>query len=361
MPAASLTPHPAARDRGRMTRRILFVAPRFHTNLFFATKALIEAGHRVEVFVPRREPTEDYRHVTPQVFPAGTPPARIRRAVYDFAPDLVLVRHARPVSGAVLGACRFGRYRAWHYDLRATDRPWPWWKALEWRLQGWPARRVTPKAGQGGGAPDPLATFLPWPVEAVPGFVRQPQEGPLRVVSVGKLLQPRKNHDKVMAAMAPLLREGRAVLTLVGSTLGSAKGAEMAWYDGLKAEAARFGEAVRIREDVPFDEMPGVYAAHEVCVLAAHKEPLGFAPVEAMAFGCVPVMSRQTGAAGYLTEGEDGFVVEAGDVPALAEVLARLAGDPALVARVGRAARATAEGPLGPARFVERVETLLAR
>ncbi|WP_145963062.1 hypothetical protein [Mangrovicoccus ximenensis] len=80
--------------------RILFVAPRFHTNLFFATKALVEAGHEVEVFVPKREPAEDWSFVTPRIFAPGTPGREIRRAVRDFAPDLALVRHARPVSGA---------------------------------------------------------------------------------------------------------------------------------------------------------------------------------------------------------------------------------------------------------------------
>ncbi|MBE3640267.1 glycosyltransferase family 4 protein [Mangrovicoccus algicola] len=339
--------------------RILFVAPRFHTNLFFATRALIGAGHEVAVFVPKREPTEDWTHVTPQVFGPGTPPAAIRRAVRDFAPDLALVRHARPVSPAVLGAARFGRIPLYHYDQRAADRPWPWYKAWEWRLQGLPARRVTPKTGLEGGAPDPLATFLPWPVEAPSGAGRLPRQGPLRVLCVGKLMQPRKNQDKLIAAMQPLLDTGRARLTLVGSRLASAKGAEGAHLDRLEAAAAASGGAITLVPDVPFAEMAAIYAAHDVCVLPARKEPLGSSPIEAMAFGCVPVIARQCGTACYLTQGVDGFVVDAGDVPGLAAILERLAGDDALVARVGAAARRTAEGPLGPQTFVRRVEALL--
>ncbi|WP_172331629.1 glycosyltransferase family 4 protein [Mangrovicoccus sp. HB161399] len=338
--------------------RILFVAPRFHTNLFFATKALAEACHEVEVFVPKREPTEDWSFVTPRIFAPGTPGREIRRAVRDFAPDLALVRHARPVSGAVLSAGRFGRFRIYHYDQRAADRPWPWYRAWEWRLQGLPARRVTPKTGLGDDIPDPLATFLPWPVEAAHGVDRVPRSGPLRVLCVGKLMQPRKNQDKLVAAMQPLLASGQATLTLVGSRLESAKGAEGAHLAKLEAAAAASGGTVTLVPDVPFAQMPAIYAAHDVCVLPARKEPLGSSPVEAMAYGCVPVIARQCGTACYLTEGEDGFVVNAGDVPGLAAVLERLAADPALVARVAAAAQATAEGPLGMAAFVERVEAL---
>ncbi|WP_161555886.1 glycosyltransferase family 4 protein [Mangrovicoccus ximenensis] len=180
------------------------------------------------------------------------------------------------------------------------------------------------------------------------------------MVCVGKLLQPRKLQDKLIEAMAPMLRDGRAELTLVGSMIGSAKGAETAYLEGLKQQAAEFGPAVRFAADVPYAEMTGVYAAQDVCVLAARKEPLGFAPVEAMAHGCVPVVSRQCGCACYLTPGEDGFIVNAGDVPGLAAVLEDLAADPAMVSRMGAAARATAEGRLGMATFVQSVERLIA-
>lgn len=341
-----------------MPATILIVAPRFHTNLFVPTKALVEAGHRVEVFSPKSEPTEDHSLVTPRLFPDGTSARRIRAAVHAVAPDLILLRKARPVSGAVAAAARFGRYRLWHYDQRDADRPWPWWKRWEWWLQGLPARRVTPKTGLTGGPRDPLATYLPWPVEAGP-VSRVPREGPLRVLCVGKLMQPRKNQDKLIAAMAPLLREGRARLTLVGSTLGSASGAEREHYDAIRDAAALSGGTITLRADVPYADMPSLYAAHDVCVLPAKGEPLGTAPVEAMAHGLVPVVTRQCGSACYITSGQTGFVTRAGDVAGLAGVLRLLVDQPGTLARIATAARHHAETELGPARFVARVEALM--
>ena len=47
--------------------RILFVAPRFHTNQFAITKYLVQNGHEVLFLVSRRGETEDYSYINPIV------------------------------------------------------------------------------------------------------------------------------------------------------------------------------------------------------------------------------------------------------------------------------------------------------
>lgn len=339
---------------------MLFVVPRFHTNLWFATRALVEAGHRVGVFAGRAEALEDYGHVTPRLFPPGTPRREVRAAVAELAPDLVLLRWTRPLSFQVEGLGRFGRLNIWHYDQRPLTRPRPFLKRLEWWAQGLPARRVTPKPGLDPDLPpEPGARYLPWPVAAAPGIARVPRDGPLRVLCVGKLMQRRKNQDRLIAAMAEGLAAGRMRLTLAGSTLIGATGTDAAHYRALAEAAERSGGRIALRENVPFARMPELYAAHDVCVLPSHKEPLGTAPIEAMAYGCVPVISDACGSAGYLTDGVDGFRYPVDDVAALTGILERLAADPELCDRVGAAARHLTETELSPARFIARIEALV--
>ncbi|MFV0244972.1 MAG: glycosyltransferase family 4 protein [Qingshengfaniella sp.] len=342
---------------------ILFVAPRFHTNLFFATKALVEAGYRVAVFAQMSQPPEDHRFVTPRIFPRGTPYRPVRDAVRAFRPDLVLSRWTRPASFHVERAGRFGKLNIWHYDLRPLTSHRSWLKRAEWWAQGLPARRVTPKPGLDRNAPaEPSARYLPWPVAAEPGQPRGLRgDGPLRVLCVGKLMQPRKNQDKLIAAMRGLLDDERAVLTLVGAVDVQAARVDADHYATLKAAAQDSKGRITLLEDLPYADMPALYARHDVCVLPARGEPLGFAPLEAMAYGCVPVIGTGCGAAGYLTDGVDGFRVRSGDVPALCDVLTRLASDPALVERVGQAARHLTETELSPARFIDRIGNLMAQ
>jgi glycosyltransferase involved in cell wall biosynthesis len=104
--------------------------------------------------------------------------------------------------------------------------------------------------------------------------------------------------------------------------------------------------------------MPALYARADICVLPSLGEPLGTAPVEAMAYGAVPVISTGAGSAGYLTEGRDGLRVDVDEPGALATALHQLVNDAPYRARLAAGARATAEGELGAARFLERLEAL---
>lgn len=343
-------------------RSILFVAPRFHTNLFFATKTLVEAGHQVTVFAEHSQHLEDHSYVVPHVFPKGTRLSAVRKVVRRIKPDLVLLRWTRPASFHVEHLGRLGRLNLWHYDQkpltqhRTRTQLWTWW------VQGLPARRVTPKPGLDRSLPpDPLAYYLPWPVERDATVPLTPRTGPLRVLCVGKLMQPRKNQDKLIEATRDAVRERRIRLCFAGGTGTRATGADLAHLDMLRTEAAAAGDGIEILEDVPFADMPRLYARHDVCVLPARSEPLGTAPIEAMAYGCVPVVTNECGSAGYLTDGVDGFRVEAGDVPQLRQVLDRLSADPALLAQTSTAARTLTETELSPARFTERVEKLFGK
>ena len=47
--------------------KILFVAPRFHTNQSTIVKTLINKGHRVYFHVSTIGPTEDYSNITPEI------------------------------------------------------------------------------------------------------------------------------------------------------------------------------------------------------------------------------------------------------------------------------------------------------
>jgi glycosyltransferase involved in cell wall biosynthesis len=92
--------------------------------------------------------------------------------------------------------------------------------------------------------------------------------------------------------------------------------------------------------DVARDEIAGLSAAADIFVLLSRHEPWGVVVNEAAACGLPLVLSDTVGAAwDLLRSGENGFVVEPGDVAAAAEALAALATDEALRARAGARSR----------------------
>ena len=85
--------------------------------------------------------------------------------------------------------------------------------------------------------------------------------------------------------------------------------------------------------------MAGLYNSADIFALPSVKEPYGTVYGEAMSTG-LPVVGWRAGNLPYLAEdGQEGLLVEPGDVPALARALQRLATDGDFRHAMGEAAR----------------------
>ncbi len=82
-----------------------------------------------------------------------------------------------------------------------------------------------------------------------------------------------------------------------------------------------------------------VYAKSSVLVHPSLSEGFGYVVAEAMASGIPVIVTRNAGAADLVTDGENGYVVPARDPEAIRDRLAHLAAHPALLKKMGHAAR----------------------
>jgi len=80
-------------------------------------------------------------------------------------------------------------------------------------------------------------------------------------------------------------------------------------------------------------------AAMDVVVLASYAEGIPRVLMEAAAMGRPAVGTDVRGTREVITDGETGYLVPSRDASALAEAISRLAAEPALRRRMGRAAR----------------------
>lgn len=90
------------------------------------------------------------------------------------------------------------------------------------------------------------------------------------------------------------------------------------------------------------DPLP-YYQSASVFVFPSLSDGFGKAPLEAMSCGCPVIVTEHTGMADLLSDGEDGFIVPAGDPEAITDRLEYLYGNPSERERMGAAARRTAE------------------
>ncbi len=93
-------------------------------------------------------------------------------------------------------------------------------------------------------------------------------------------------------------------------------------------------------------------------MLPSANEGTPVSVIEALAGGRPVVATRVGGVPDVVRDGVDGFLVEPGDIDALAERLGRLAADPALAARMGEAGRARVLERYSVERLVGDVDAL---
>ncbi len=141
-----------------------------------------------------------------------------------------------------------------------------------------------------------------------------------------------KNHAMLVDAFARFVQERPAArLVLAGS--GPLR-------ERTERQAAERGVADRILflGEVPFAELPAIYAAADVKVVASDYESFCFAAIEAMSSG-LPVLTTDCAWVPRLVADGAGMVVPAGDATAFAAGLKKLADNPALRQRMGAAGR----------------------
>ncbi|MBI4571470.1 MAG: glycosyltransferase, partial [Chloroflexi bacterium] len=110
----------------------------------------------------------------------------------------------------------------------------------------------------------------------------------------------------------------------------------------LERLAARLGIAARVEflGEVPHERVPEVLAGFDIFALPSRAEGFGVAALEAQAMELPVAGSDVHGIPDTVEDGRTGLLVPPGDVDALAAAIARLAGDAALRAEMGRAGRA---------------------
>jgi len=106
----------------------------------------------------------------------------------------------------------------------------------------------------------------------------------------------------------------------------------------------------------PVADMPGLWAKSHIAVLPSYREGLPKALLEAAACGRPLIATDVPGCREIVRQDETGLLVPAKDAPALADAIARLAGDAELRRRLGARARAVAESEFAEAVVVR--ETL---
>jgi L-malate glycosyltransferase len=192
--------------------------------------------------------------------------------------------------------------------------------------------------------PVDLARFDPAALTRASARARLGEAGKRRVLlGVVAQLSPWKGQDTAIEALGALRREGiDAQLLLIGSAKFVERATRFdneAYVSALHELAAREGVAERVSWLGEREDVPALIRALDMLLLPSWEEPFGRAALEAMALE-VPVLATGVGGPREIVEdGREGLLLAPREPARWAGAIARLAEDPELAARMGRAGR----------------------
>lgn len=203
----------------------------------------------------------------------------------------------------------------------------------------------------------PVAHHIPYGI-VLPPRAPRPLRGahePLRIVYTGRIEQVQKN----VLALPALVRELESrgvpfVLTLIG------EGSMLETLRWRMADSISAGR-VRLAGRMNPAQVQAELAQSDVFLLVSFFEGLPVAMLEAMAAGCVPVVSDiESGVPQLVREGITGLRAPVHDLAAFAGHLQALAGDRARLARMSEAAADLVHGRYGDERMCDDYAAVLS-
>jgi phosphatidylinositol alpha-mannosyltransferase len=181
--------------------------------------------------------------------------------------------------------------------------------------------------------------------------IRRAPADHLRIVCIGRS-DERKGIPVLIAAFDALIEHVPARLSLVGL-----EPSELDRYSMDAETKARIDAHGKVSGEKLWRE---VAEADVLCAPSLAGESFGMVLIEGFACGTPPIASRIAGYSDVIDDGVDGVLVPPGDPQALAEELQRLWHEPERLARMGEAARRSAERYAWP-RVADRVSAVYER
>ena len=362
--------------------KILFIAPRYHTNQLPIVRELLRRGIDVDYAVHYRGSTEDYRDLTPillkksfflhcKIFLNRIAKKHHNEEYYGMhhnasfiniihvirksKPDLIVLRGKAKTERKACIASFFCGVPAVLYNQEPLYKPEIKSKAKRFlkKIYNWfvPNTRYTPVKVSDYNALKKIDTlnipphtyFVPFAGEMIEEAKGRTYLANNRInfLMVGKYREY-KNHKVLIDALDMLEKRSGYILTLVGQCNDEK---EKNYFENLKKyiESKRLTPQIRFVTNVEPDQMKDYYLNNDVLILPTKHEAASISVLEAMHHGMSVISTSRNGTASYIDYGKTGYIFTTCDAQDLKEKLMMYIKNPESVEKMGRYALTRAQ------------------
>lgn len=319
--------------------RIVFLIPRFHTNMIGWCRGLRAIGVDVRLLVVGQGRIENHEEFEPVCIPLAAwqpfdykgidPAVRAYRLLPKLSaywgllrslkPDVVIIRGLTPayILTALPILLLSSKIMLYTQGSRIRKHGLLTWakNTLLLRLCG--RRWFTPVPGLGRGTAYRDASVKLWEdrrIEIIPFAhsvatnieYRTWREASPRLLLIGKF-EARKNHKLAVQALQFL--DPTICLTLVGECSNAQHERYLMEVKEL-IRSSGLGARVTILTNVEHGKVCDIYAEHDIFLMISKSEPASVSHLEAMSHGLAIIVGRDNGTADYVEDGMNGYVTE---------------------------------------------------
>jgi len=323
--------------------KIMYVAPRYHTNQIDVVKGWLDHGDEVKFVSYYTSPIEDYGVINPIVMgfspvfefvnriymrlhsddiyatgfriKCGYPSiSKFRRLLREYAPDVIIFRERSlyTIVGYQLSKkhskCILYNQSPLYDEPLKTDFK----HRLVYKLT--PKYRFTPcMGGDGPGREiDDNSSFIPFVVNPNirPGEKKYFDGGAINILCIG-VFEPRKNHMLLIDAISNVIgKVNKAIrLTVIGEA-SQADQIEFLHTVEQHVSELNMTEVVNIVTNVSRSEMAYYYSKTDLFIIPSTREPASISQLEAMSYSVPAICSNTNGSACYVINGYNGYQFE---------------------------------------------------
>ncbi|SEO25353.1 Glycosyl transferases group 1 [Amphibacillus marinus] len=334
--------------------KILFVAPRFHTNQVPIVQILKDKGNEVCFYVQYIGGSEDHSILEPNLIKNnlisrliiktvskknneksmndpfklvrvfGIPPLiEYYKKIKEEAPDLVIVRDRTPFSLLTFIICKLLKTKSILYQQipkyfkedKSKETIGRKIKKIIYKVVV-PKKIITPIQGEKSeqSTTDKNIYFNPFIMKVSKEIERRRyfNNSKINVLVIGKFVS-RKRHILIIKAIECLRENFDIKLTIVGEVTTEIHKQELERVSAY-ISSNNLTNTVQVKINLPYGEVQKEYLKHDLFVLPSINEQFGVSILEAMAHGLAVICSNSAGAKDYIIDGHNGFIFKEDDL-----------------------------------------------
>lgn len=352
--------------------KILYSAPRFHTNQYYAIKSLMEKNHKISFLTCYSDFSETYLDIYYEQVKFCKFNKLISRKMtktkemifyrkyaipniiwlfgklHDINPDIIIVREWSITNICIALFGKLYKKTVIFYNQEPVFKNYP--ENSRSLLQKLYKARISPVLGIGN-YKDAKDFFVPFVIDSNQVEREYFYDNKINILVIGKYTDRKKIYE-FLEFFANKVNNQDIMVTVVGqATLKE----QVEYYEKCSQIKSKNINLVR---NVPYEEIARYYLSNDIFILTSEKEPASYSVLEAMKYGLCVFTPDDNGTSSYIENGVNGYIYPTNDFDYVINKINILSQDKKAIEKMARESKNIIIKKFSPEKYSNAIDLL---